>query len=292
MCVDKPVGVVGLGHMGSGIARSLLRAGFKVHGFDPVRPEIVGDNGTAVTLVSAPQDLCSSCKIILLSLSKASIVEDVVLGPGGLTNALRAGTTIIDTSTSHPNTTRQLSALLAKRNVLFVDAPVSGGPAAASAGTLSMVLGGDINAIAGATEVLEAITAARTYVGPSGAGHVAKIIGNALCAANLILAAEAVELGKAFGLDPQALIKGLNAGSGRNAATEVNFPRWILTGTYNSGFTMGLMRKDVRLARDLIQAAAIDLPLVTNVIAAWDASETHIADDEDFNRIVKMTLKD
>lgn len=287
----QTVGIIGLGNMGAAMARSLMRAGFAVQGFDPAQVPVTLDNGVAVSLHPTPGDLCRDCEIIILSLPNASVVKDVVTGKQGLLAHAKDGLTIIDTTTSHPDTTLELAALLAEKGVAMIDAPVSGGPSGAESGKLGMVIGGSAEAISGVSPVLDAISAVRTHVGPVGAGHATKIINNALCAANIILAAEAVRLGCSFGLDPADLIAGLNSGSGRNAATEVNFPRWVLSESYDSGFTMKLMRKDVRLAEALMGTLDAPLPLLSEVARAWSASEAELADGEDFNRMAQLTLE-
>ncbi|WP_260928155.1 NAD(P)-dependent oxidoreductase [Novosphingobium sp. 9] len=283
------VGIIGLGAMGRGMAGSLLAAGFEVAGHDPAVSEMFPEHGDAFTLVPSACDLWAGCEAIILSLPTAAVVEAVI---GDMLGAAKSGVTIIDTTTSHPDTSVKVAGLLAARGVAYIDAPVSGGPSAAATGSLGMVLGGSEDDIAGVAPVLDAITRIRTHVGGVGAGHALKIINNALCAANLVLGAEAVKLGQAYGLDPQNVITGVNSGSGRSGVTEVNFPRWILSGDFDSGFTMKLMRKDVRLARDLIAEAGLSLSMMGATVAAWDASEPALADGEDFNRIVATVLED
>lgn len=285
------VGIVGLGAMGRGMAMTLLAAGFKLIGFDPALTDNdgLGDN---FSRAASLQDLARQCDFIILSLPNAAIVEEVIAGDDGLIHSARSGLVILDTTTSHPDTSKKLAAMLAEKQVEFVDGPVSGGPAAANSGSMGMVLGGDEDAIAALAPLLDAMTRIRTHCGPVGAGHAVKIINNALCAANLVLGAEAIRLGEAYGIDAQNVITGVNSGSGRSGVTEVNFPRWILSGDFDSGFTMKLMRKDVRLARDLAAEAGLDLHLMAATVEQWAASEDAIPDDEDFNRIVTQVLKD
>lgn len=283
------VGIIGLGAMGSGMARSLVTAGYPVLGLDPAVDAQALDLGENFTLCRAAEQLTAACEVIILSLPTAAIVEQVV---AGLIPHAPEGLVLIDTSTSHPDTSKALAVRLTERGIAFVDAPVSGGPAAANTGSMGMVLGGDAEHIAQVGPILDAMTRIRTHVGPVGAGHAVKIINNALCAANLLLGAEAVRLGQAYGIEASDVIMGVNSGSGRSGVTEVNFPRWILSGDFNSGFTMKLMRKDVRLARDLIGEAGLDLGMMTATIAQWAQSEKTVADESDFNCIVNTVLQD
>ncbi|MEM6745702.1 MAG: NAD(P)-dependent oxidoreductase, partial [Pseudomonadota bacterium] len=180
-----------------------------------------------------------------------------------------------------------LAARGAEAGWTFLDAPVSGGPAGARGGTMTMLLGGDEATAGRLAPLLDRLAAKRVHVGGPGAGHAAKIANNMLCAANLALVAEALRLGEAAGVPAEKLLEGVNAGSGRSAVSEVNFPRWILSGAYDSGFTMGLMRKDVRLAEALGEASATPLPAFEGVARVWADSAARLPDDADFNEIAR-----
>jgi 3-hydroxyisobutyrate dehydrogenase len=170
----------------------------------------------------------------------------------------------------------------------MMDAPVSGGPTGARNGTMVMVIGADDHDLARAMPVLEAMSARRVHVGGVGAGHVAKIANNLFAAAHLIVAGEVTRMAEKAGVATEALLQGINGGSGRSFVTEFNYPNWVMNGTFDSGFTMKLMRKDVRLGQELIKALALELPLVAKVAELWAHSADTIADDEDFNRIVEL----
>lgn len=284
------IGVVGLGNMGRGMALSLMRAGFKVLGTDVSAATRAALAAEGVETVEDIASVCAVAEVIILSLPTAAIVEQVVCGEGGLLSHASSGLIVIDTSTSHPDVTRKLSKLLAEKGVAMIDAPVSGGPKGAITGTMTMVLGGEEADIAKVEPVLAAISAKRVHIGASGAGHVAKIINNLLCAAHLLTGAEAVRIAREAGVDPERMLDGLNAGSGRSGVTQVNFPTWILNEAFNSGFTMKLMRKDVRLGEQLVKELNLSLPLVDLTATIWDQSEANIADGEDFNRIVGLQL--
>lgn len=286
----KRVGIVGLGNMGRGMALTLERGGFRVMGADASAETRARLADEGIPTVARPAELCGQVELIILSLPNAEIVEAVITGPGGLLETARPGLIIVDTTTSYPEVTRRMAARLAERSVAMIDAPVSGGPRAAHAGTMTMVMGGEAAAIAQAEPVLTAMTGTRVHVGETGAGHVVKLINNLLCAAHLLTGAEAVRIAEAAGIDPARMLEGLNAGSGRSGVTQVNFPTWILNGAFNSGFTMQLMRKDVRLAAKLVEELGLDLPMAGETATRWADSATSIADGEDFNRIVELVL--
>ncbi len=284
----RTVGVIGLGNMGRGMALSLQRGGWKVVGTDAsdeTRRALAGDGVDVFDSIAA---VAVRADVIVLSLPTADIVTQVVTGPGGLLASARQGVLVIDTSTSHPDTTRQLARQLGEVGMSLIDAPVSGGPKGALTGQLSMVLGGSEADIARAEPVLAAMSAKRVRVGGVGAGNVAKIANNLMVAAHLIVAGEVARLAESAGVATEQLLEGINAGSGRSGVTQVNFPTWILNGAFNSGFTMKLMRKDVRLAAELIGQTGLQLPLAAEVARLWGLSASSMGDDEDFNRIVEL----
>lgn len=283
----KSIGIIGLGSMGNGMVRSLVREGFTVYGTDLGEEQRQSAAALGAHIVADTKELCAKTNIIILSLPMAKHVQAVIQGSGGILECAQPETLVIDTSTSEPDVTRALAKILVAEGHQMLDCPVSGGPTGAATGTMVMVIGGEESALERAKPYLEALTAKLVHLGGSGCGHVAKLINNLLCAAHLVSTAEAVALGKKAGLDPTALIEGLNAGSGRSAVSEVNFPRWILNDAYDSGFTMQLMRKDVRLAKALIGDMGLDLALSEKVASIWADSEAALPDQNDFNHIVQ-----
>ncbi|GGF56951.1 3-hydroxyisobutyrate dehydrogenase [Azorhizobium oxalatiphilum] len=281
------VGVIGLGNMGRGMALSLKRAGVAVLGYDAM-PETRGALAAeGVDIAADLATLCASAELVVLSLPTAAIVEEVVAGPDGLLEHAKPGLLVVDTSTSHPDTTRKLAKALEAKGMAMIDAPVSGGPKGAITATMTMVIGGSDADVARAMPTLEAMSATRVHVGPVGAGHVTKIINNLLCAAHLLTTAEALRLAQESGVEPARMLEGINAGSGRSGVSQVNAPTWILNGAFNSGFTMKLMRKDVKLGTDLLSGLGLEMPMFAAAADIWADSAASIADGEDFNRIVE-----
>ncbi len=282
------IGIVGLGNMGRGMALTLQRKGHRVLGTDasPAARAALAAEGIETHDGLAP--LTAAADVLVLSLPTAEIVEAVVAGPDGILAHPRAGLVVVDTTSSHPDTSRRMAVRLAEVGIDFVDAPVSGGPKGAITGTMTMVLGGDDAVVARVEPILADMSAKRVHIGPVGAGHVCKIVNNLLCAAHLLTGAEAMRIAREAGVDPARLLEGLNGGSGRSGVTLVNFPTWILNGAFDSGFTMKLMRKDVRLAAQLVDELGLDLPMTAETARLWAESAETIADGEDFNRIVDL----
>jgi 3-hydroxyisobutyrate dehydrogenase len=274
------IGVVGCGAMGGAMIARLVEKGHEVHCFDEIpeaRARALAKGGNACESLRA---LAQKCDLIILSLPKAKVVADVM---ADLAPHVQDGAIILDTSTSEPDTTKALAA--AAQGYTFIDGPVSGGPGGARAGSMTMVLGGPVETIAKLRPVLDDLTAKTAHVGPAGAGHAAKIANNLLCAANLVLVTEMARLAESNGIPLENLLQGVNAGSGRSAVSEVNFPKWILNGAFDSGFTMGLMRKDVGLAIKLAAQSGLDLPATRSVAEIWEASRDELPDSADFNEI-------
>ncbi|MEX3969217.1 NAD(P)-dependent oxidoreductase [Paraburkholderia caribensis] len=287
----KTVGVIGLGNMGRGMALSLKRGGFNVLGFDaaPGVADKLQEEG--VQARASISDITRDADVLILSLPTSDIVEQVVLGEGGVAASAKPGLIVVDTTTAEPGSTRKVAAALAERKVGLVDGPVSGGPKGAATATMTMVLGGSDADVAAVEPILAVMSAKRVHVGPVGAGHVTKIINNMLTGVHLLAASEAVRAAEANGVDPQKLVEALNGGSGKNSATLTNYPTWIFNGKFDSGFTMKLMRKDVRLAMALLDSADATAPIAKEAGRLWAASADSIGDAEDFNRIVQFIDK-
>lgn len=284
----KTVGVIGLGNMGRGMARSAARGGYRVLGFDAAPGVAAALAAHGVEARDSIAAIAREADVLILSLPTSAIVEEVVLGKGGVASGGKAGLIVVDTTTADPDSTRKVAAALAECRIGFVDAPVSGGPKGAATATMTMVLGGSDADVAAVEPILAVISAKRVHVGPVGAGHVTKIINNMLTGVHLLAASEAVRAARGAGVDPEKLVEALNGGSGRNSATLTNYPTWIFNGKFDSGFTMKLMRKDVRLAMALLDNVHEDAPIAKEAGRLWAASEASIGDAEDFNRIVQF----
>ena len=284
----KNIGVIGLGNMGRGMALTLKRGGFNVIGTDAVATTRDALATEGISVRPTIGEVIAECDMVFLSLPTAAIVEEVITGPAGIIEHARAGVLIVDTSTSHPDTTRRMLAKLNAVGMELMDAPVSGGPKGAITGTMAMVIGASAKNLERAEPVLAAMTGKRVHVGDVGAGHVAKIANNLFTASHLLIAGEVTRMAEKAGVPTEQLLQGINAGSGRSFVTEHSYPTWIMNGKFDSGFTMKLMRKDVRLSQELIQALGMDLPMANKVAELWAKSAETIEDGEDFNRIVEL----
>lgn len=258
------VGFIGIGNMGAPMAASLLRGGHQVtvYDLDGTRSaRFARDHGCQAATELAG---IAAMEAIITMLPTGQIVREVLLGADGaaLARRLRAGTLVIDMSTSEPLGTRALGAQLAALGVVLIDAPVSGGVPRAISGTLTIMAGSDDpQAIARARPLLSCMGERLFETGALGSGHAMKALNNFVAASGYAAAAEALTIGRRFGLDPAAMIDILNVSTGRNFNTELVMKQQVLSGEYASGFALGLLAKDVRIAADLGEAVHVDAPL-------------------------------
>ena len=237
------IGMIGLGNMGGRMARRLLDAGYEVVGHDPVTVP------AGVTAVATPAEVARAARVVFLSLPDSSVVEPVVraLLPGA-----SPGTTVVDLSTASPESTVTLAAEAAAQEVIYLDAGISGGAAAAEKGTLTVMAGGPAEALDAVRPVLGAFAATVHHLGAVGAGHTAKLLNNFLNAVTLSATAEVMVAGQKAGLDLRTLLAAINGGSGQSFASTNRFPR-IVEGDYlEGGLTGRLMTKDVTLYTELL----------------------------------------
>ncbi len=278
------VGVVGLGSMGLGMAQTLAAKGFATFGFDLSAERKALAQKADVTPAEKLELLFEKTDFLVFSLPTARDVENVVNAHIHQLGNERGRVVIIDTSTSEPDVSRELAKKLESLGHGFLDAPVSGGPAGAASGKLTMMIGGSDADLALAQPVIEAMAAKALHVGPSGAGNVAKLINNLLAAAHMVTTSEGLKLALAAGINPESALRVLNAASGKSMISEVHFPTWVMNDRFDSGFSMGLMRKDVRLAQEMAERAGAENPLTSVVAKLW-AGANHLKDSDDFTRM-------
>ena len=278
-----PVGFVGLGNMGGRITRRIVSAGHEVLGYD-VDPARAVEAGA--TASSSPAEVAERSDVVLLSLPDSRVVEAVVLGERGILEASRAGQVVVDLSTSSPASTVELHRLLGERGVELVDAGISGGAAAAEAGTLTIMAGGSEAALDRVRPLLETFSAGVHHMGESGAGHTAKLLNNFLNGISLAATAEVMVAARKAGLELHTFLDVLNSSSGVNFATLNRFPR-IVDGDYlEGGLTSNLMLKDLRLYAELVRALDVRTPTAEGCIAAFELAAELGYGEQISNRVV------
>lgn len=279
------LGFVGLGNMGTPMVRRLVEAGYTVRGFDtdPASRERLAEAGASPA--GGLSAVADGADAILLMLPDSDAVEQV-LNEGGLLEAAAAGTVLVDMGSSRPHATRTAAASAAGRGVPMVDAPVSGGVGGAEAGTLTIMAGGGDGDVARVRPVLERLGKV-SHVGAVGAGHALKALNNLMSATHLLVSSEALLAGREFGLDPAVMLEVVNGSSGRSGSTEAKWPTFVLPGTYDSGFGLRLMLKDMRIAVGLARESGRPSALGESAVALWAEAAGELPRDADHTEIVR-----
>jgi 3-hydroxyisobutyrate dehydrogenase len=281
--IDHHIAVVGLGAMGGAMAVTLHRGGWDVIGFDPSETarSMAAEKGIETT--AQLEDL-SGTPYVVLSLPSAKIVETTVpkllATPGTIA--------IIDTTTSEPDTSRTLAELAEQQGASFIDAPVSGGRDGAATGSLSAFVGGTERALVAAEPVLQTLTGGKyNHIGGPGSGNVVKLLNNVLAAANLVSVGEALGVAKAYGIDLQTAAESISGASGGSKVSANMYPNWVLTGSHDSGFSMGLMARDAALAITVAEQAGESPELLAVVARQWQESLAALGPAADFTEITR-----
>lgn len=257
MSAPRTVAFVGLGQMGRPMAANLEKAGFALRSFD------LSGAGNCASAAEASR----GAEVLITMLPDGKAVRQVVVEA---LPALAAGAIVLDMSSSDPVGTRALGEALAAKGVALVDAPVSGGVKKALDASLAIMAGGDAAAIGRVRPLLEKMGARIFLTGPLGSGHAMKALNNFVSAAGLLATVEALMIGERFGLDPAVMTDVLNASTGRNNTTEVKVKQYMLSGTYASGFSVGLMAKDLATAAGLADAVDAQAPFAHQCARRWE----------------------
>ncbi|MEX2632229.1 MAG: NAD(P)-dependent oxidoreductase [Tistlia sp.] len=260
---NQPLGFVGLGRMGGPMAGRLLDAGHELVVFDSNPEACAPLVARGARQAGSPREVADLAELVLTSLPTPDIVQAVAIGPEGLAEGSRIKI-LLDLSTTGPGTAARVAAALGEHDIQWVDAPVSGGVAGATNGTLAVMLSCP-RATFEALEPIAGIFGKLFFVGEKpGLAQVVKLGNNLLAAAALAVTSEALAMGVKAGIDPRVMIDIINASSGRNSATQDKFPRSVLPGTFDFGFATGLSYKDVRLCVD--ESEALGVPMIVGAI--------------------------
>lgn len=261
------IGFIGLGNMGGGMAANLIKAGHEVKVYDldaALIDELVAQGAEACRSASSAAD---DVEVIVSMLPNGNIVEGLYIDDEALLDFMDPSTLVIDSSTIAPASARRVHEEAKRKKIAFIDAPVSGGTAAASGGTLTFICGGTDDNVARAKPILEAMGKNIMHAGDAGAGQIAKICNNMLLAIHMIGSSEALQLGIDNGLDPKVLSDIMLASSGRNWSLEVYNPvpgvmeNVPASKAYEGGFAVDLMNKDLGLASEAATGSRSATPL-------------------------------
>jgi len=248
----KPViGFIGIGNMGAPMAQNLLKSGYPLGVYD-LREKAIGSLAQAgAEKAVSPRDLASRSSVVITMLPASPDVEAVVLGPEGVLEGAKSGDMVIDMSSSYPGSTKMISEQLVAKGIRMLDAPVSGGIKGAREGTLAIMVGGEERDYEECRPIFQAMGQNIHYLGKIGAGHTVKALNNLCSACSMVITSEALVIATKLGLSPDKVIDAINSSSGRSWSSQDKFPNFVLNGAFNSGFTIGLMNKDLEIATSL-----------------------------------------
>jgi 3-hydroxyisobutyrate dehydrogenase-like beta-hydroxyacid dehydrogenase len=284
------IGFIGLGNMGFPMARRLLEAKHQLTVFD-TRKEVV-DKFVAMgaQAASSPKDIADRVETVLASLPSLLASLEVATGPGGVIEGKRVRR-FVDLSTVGSQMAARIHRILAERNIVQLDSPVSGGVGGAEKGTLAVMVSGpkaDFETVKPALDVIGKVF----FIGEKpGAAQTMKLANNFLSATAMVATSEAVVMGVKSGLDPNVMIDVINAGSGLNTASRDKFPRAVLPRSFDYGFATGLMVKDVRLCLDEMKSLGLNMEVAEAVGRLWEVVIRDMGAESDFTSAIKPIEK-
>jgi 2-hydroxy-3-oxopropionate reductase len=281
------IGFIGLGLMGSRMARRLHQAGFELTVYNRTASKAAELESAGARLAPSPAAAAAAADVVITMLTDGPDVREVVTGPQGILQAARAQVRWIDMSSISPETTRELGALCATKGVACLDAPVSGGPAGAEAGTLSIMVGGESEVYESCLPILQVLGSTIAYMGPLGSGQVTKACNQVMVAANIAGVAEALVLGAKAGVDGAQLRQVLLGGYAQSRILEVHGERMIKH-RFEPGFFAKLHDKDLHIVLDMARRLGAAAPISAIVAQLLNSLVARGDGDLDNSAIVKL----
>jgi 3-hydroxyisobutyrate dehydrogenase len=257
--MNESIGFIGLGIMGAGMATNLLRAGYNLTVWNRTPSKMGALMEAGAAGASGPAEVAANSTILITCVSDTPDVADVVLGRGGIIEAIRPGTLLIDCSTISPKMTRDIAEQLAAKGATMLDAPVSGGSEGAAKGTLSIMVGGDAADFERAQPVLAAMGKTITHVGPQGAGQMVKLVNQILVVGTMQAVAEALLFADAGGLDLEKTLAAVSGGAAGSWMLSNRGPQ-VIARDWRPGFTIDLQQKDLRLVLEAADQLGAPVP--------------------------------
>jgi 3-hydroxyisobutyrate dehydrogenase len=292
---SKQIGFIGLGNMGFPMASRLAAAGYPLSVYD-INSEVQAAflKGRSTRGVDTPAEAAKNSSVIITMLPDGKAVSAVVQGAeesAGLIDVMSPGTILIDMSSSSPTGTQKLGQLLTSRGIQMIDAPVSGGVPKAQSGELAIIAGGEAEVVERCRPIFEVLGSRIFYSGSLGSGHAVKALNNMCSAAGLIAAAEALLVGRKFGVSPRVMNDILNASTGRNNSTENKMAQYVFSRSFSSGFSLDLMVKDLTTATDLARDIGVPALFSNACRELWVAAQSALGSGVDHTGVVRWFEK-
>ncbi len=284
------IGFIGLGKMGFPMARRLIEAGHRLVVFDTRREALDRLAALGAQLASSPKEVADRAETVMASLPSLQASLDVATGQNGVIEGKRVKR-FIDLSTIGAQMAVRIHDLLAKRGIVQLDSPVSGGVTGAEKGTLAVMVSGPKAEFEAAKSALEVIGKVFFIGEKPGSAQTMKLANNLLSATALVATSEAVVMGVKAGLDPDVMINVINSGTGLNTASRDKFPRSILPRSFDFGFATGLMVKDVRLCLEEMKSLGLSMEVSEAVGRLWETVIRETGPDSDFTSAIQPIEK-
>lgn len=267
----RVVGFVGLGRMGAPMAQRLHAGGCELVVLDASADAVTRflAGGGEARVAASGRALAEACDFVITMLPSSAVVAEVLEGEEGVLAGLRPGALLIEMSSGAPAATQDLAAQVVAAGAQMIDAPVSGGVARARTGELAIMVGGPPEAIARAEPLLKLMGTSLLPTGPVGSAHAMKALNNLVSAAGFVASVEALLIGKRFGLDPAVMVDVLNASTGVNNSTQKKLKQFVLSRSFDSGFSLDLMVKDLGIALGLARDGHVAAPLAALTRHLW-----------------------
>ncbi|NYT78314.1 NAD(P)-dependent oxidoreductase [Alcaligenaceae bacterium] len=283
----KRLGFIGIGRMGGPIVSRLIDAGYELVICDANQEALAPLLSKGAVRADTPKAVADLASIVLISLPTPDVVALVGLGENGLVEG-SAVRTVIDLSTTGASVAKKLAQGLAERSISTIDCPVSGGVAGATKGTLALMVAGDKDRAQEVKPILD-ILGKQFYVGAEpGMAQTLKVINNLVSVTALVVTSEALVMGTKAGLDADIITEVINAGSGRSNASEVKIPNFVLSRTFDFGFSLGLSAKDVRLCMEEADSLGIPMPVGQAVRAFLNSSAEKLGYQADMTEMIRV----
>ena len=288
---DLPaVGFIGLGAMGRPMAARVAGAGFPLVVLDKdtqragaVAAEVNGRWGRSGA------ELAREATLVVTMLPTSAVVADALDGPDGVLAGLRPGSVVIDMTSGSPGDTKRIAERVAAAGSVLIDAPVSGGVPRARTGELSIMVGGDPAAIARAEPLLRSMGTTVTRTGDVGSAHAMKALNNLVSAGGFLIGIEALLIGQRFGLDPALMVDVINASTGMSNSSQKKFKQFVLSRSFDAGFGLDLMVKDLGIAMGVARDTATPAPLAALVRELWAAAQAMLGPGQDHTAAAKLS---
>lgn len=262
--MKETVGFIGLGIMGRGMARNLLKAGFPLHVWNRTEARMAPLIEAGAVGAASPADVAAQSTVVIVCVSDTADVEEVLFGARGVAEGARPNTLIIDNSTISPQATIEFARSLRDRELAMLDAPISGGSEGAANGTLSIMVGGTADDFERGHPVLEAMGSRITHVGPVGAGQMVKLVNQILVVGTMQAVSEALVFAQKGGLDLKKTLEAVEHGAAGSWMLS-NRASQAIVRDYRPGFTIDLQQKDLRLVLQAADQLGVPLPLTSQI---------------------------